>query len=146
MEQEVDIDKLDEDVKGSCERHIFRNKRNAEGELFISHEEVQALYDIVDICRKHNVTPIFVTLPYLKEYTDEIKRRDNDFYDQFYSWIYSVVEKTGVEYFDYSLDECFICDYTLFYNGDHMNSAGARKFTDILFEEVIKQRIKCGWV
>jgi len=138
----VDLSILEEDVTASCKRHIIQNKRNEDGELFINEEEQQALYKIVEICRKQNVTPIFVTCPYLKEYTDEIASKDPDFYEQFYGWINAISNQLGVEYFDYSLDERFIHDYSLFYNGDHMNSLGARKFTDILYEEVIKQRIK----
>ncbi|MBO4919545.1 MAG: hypothetical protein J5365_05250 [Erysipelotrichaceae bacterium] len=141
VEDTVDRSTLKDDVRDSCERHIFTSKRNEDGELFLNEEEVQALYDIVEICREHNVTPVFVTVPYLKEYTDEIQRRDEDFFEQFSSWINTVADETGVEYFDYSRDERFMYDYSLFYNGDHMNSAGARKFTDILFEEVIQQRI-----
>ncbi len=138
----VDLSKLEEDVTESCQRHIFINKRDEDGELYINEEETQALYKIVEICRERNVTPIFVTCPYLKEYTDEIASEDPDFYEQFYDWINTISNELGVEYFDYSLDERFNHDYSLFYNGDHMNSAGARKFTDILFEEVIQQMVK----
>ncbi|MBQ6478506.1 MAG: SGNH/GDSL hydrolase family protein [Erysipelotrichaceae bacterium] len=141
VEDTVDRSTLEEDVRDSCERHIFTNKRNEDGELFLNEEEVQALYDIVAICRERNVMPVFVTVPYLKEYTDEIQRRDEDFLEQFSRWINTVADETGVAYFDYSRDERFMYDDSLFYNGDHLNSAGARKFTNILFEEVIQQRI-----
>ncbi len=142
VEAVVDISKLQEDTSLSCQRHIFENKRDVNGELFYNDEEIQALYDIVEICRDINVTPIFVTVPYLREYTETIEREDGDFYDQFYEWIYSTAEDLDVEYYDYSLDERFINDYSLFYNGDHMNSDGARKFTNILYDEVIKDVIK----
>ena len=113
-------------------------KRDDDGNLIFNEEENQALYDMVRICRAHHATPIFVTVPYLKEYTDEIRNEDPDFYDQFYAWIYQLSAELGVEYYDYSLDERFIHDYSLFYNGDHMNSYGAKKFTKILYDEVIK--------
>lgn len=138
----TNVSTLQKDVTAACKRHIFQNRRNENGELFLNEEETQALSQIAEICRKRNVTPIFVTCPYLKEYTDEIGRQDSDFYNQFYDWIYTTSNELGVDYYDYSLDERFIYDYSLFFNGDHMNSAGATKFTDILYEEVIKQRIK----
>lgn len=138
----VDTGRLAEDTEASTYRHIFENKRDENGELFYNVEEIQALYDIVSICKKHNVTPIFVTVPYLKEYTDTIQKADEDFFEQFYSWIYSVSEELGVAYFDYSLDERFTQDYSLYYNGDHMNSNGAKKFTNILYDEVIKSKLK----
>lgn len=138
IENVVDTSRLAEDTEASTKRHIFNNKRDENGELFYNVEEIQALYAIVSICKKKDVTPIFVTVPYLKEYTDTIKKDDEDFFERFYYLIYSLSEELGVDYYDYSLDERFIHDYSLFYNGDHMNSNGARKFTNILYAEVIK--------
>lgn len=133
---------IEADTQKSCQRHIFKNKRDENGELIINEEEVKALFNIVEICRNRDVTPIFVTVPYLKEYTDTIGAADKDFYEQFYGWINAVSKELKVDYFDYSLDERFINDYSLFCNGDHMNSYGAKKFTNILYDEVIKDRIK----
>ena len=133
----VNLSTLKTDVEGSCYRHIYMDKRNEAGELIFNEGENQALYDMVEICRAHNATPIFVTVPYLKEYTDEIRMEDPDFFDGFYAWINHVADELEVEYYDYSLDERFIHDYSLFYNGDHMNSYGAKKFTEIIYAEVI---------
>lgn len=138
----VDEKDIDADTKAACQRHIYDGKRDESNSLIYNEEEIQALYDIVNICRKHNATPILVTVPYLKEYTDAIGNADPQFYNEFYKWVSSVVNDLNVEYFDYSLDERFIYDYNLFYNGDHMNSYGARKFTNILFDEVIYDRLK----
>ncbi len=142
VDSETDITKLKEDVEVSCQRHIFSNKRDENGELFYNDEEIQALKDIVQICRQNKIIPIFVTVPYLKEYTDEIGKEDPDFYQIFYELINSMSEELSVEYFDYSLDDRFIFRYDFFYNGDHMNSIGAREFTNTLYEEVIKDRLE----
>lgn len=112
--------------------------------MFFNDEEIQTLYNIVQICKEHDVVPIFVTVPYLREYTVANSEADPDFYKQFYAWVNTVSEELNVEYFDYSLDERFVDDKSLFYNGDHMNSYGAEKFTDILFDEVIEDRVKQG--
>lgn len=61
----VDTSKLAEDTEASCQRHIFQSKRDENGELFFNEEEIQALYDMVAICKEHDVTPLFVTVPYL---------------------------------------------------------------------------------
>lgn len=134
----VDINELNVDVKSACERHIFIGKRDSEGNLIFNQEENDALYNMVEICRLHNATPIFVTVPYLKEYTDEIRREDPDFFEGFYEWINHVADELDVNYYDYSMDNRFIHDYSLFYNGDHMNSYGAKKFTKILYDEVLE--------
>jgi len=96
IDDKVDPSKLEEDAKATCQRHIFKNKRDDSGELIINQEEIQALYRIVEICKKQNVTPIFVTCPYLKEYTDEITSEDADFYDQFYNLINDIARQLGV--------------------------------------------------
>ncbi len=51
-------------------------------------------------------------------------------------------EELEVDYYDFSKDERFIDDYTLFYNGDHMNSKGARLFTNLFYEEVLSRYLQ----
>ena len=132
---------VEANAKAACQRHIFDNKRDKNGHLIYNEEEVRALYDMVEICRKHGATPIFVTVPYMSEYTNAIMQSDSDFFPTFYDWIESVSSDLQVNYYDYSMDKRFINDYSLFYNADHMNTKGAKKFTSILYDEVIKQLI-----
>jgi hypothetical protein len=138
----VDVSLLSEDTSAAAQRHIVDEKRDEKGELIYNEEEVQALCNMVNICREHDVTPILVTVPYLKEYKDALENVDSDFFENFYLWINGISEELRVGYYDYSDDERFSHDYGLFYNGDHMNSYGARKFTDILYDEVIGKLLK----
>ena len=55
--------------------------------------------------------------------------------------IAKIQEDTGVEYYDYSCDERFADNYSMFMNSDHLNKYGAREFTKIVMEEVVGDRL-----
>ena len=48
----------------------------------------------------------------------------------------------GVEYYDYSIDERFSKNYNEFIGVDHLNKTAAKKFTAIVMEEVVGNRLK----
>lgn len=114
---------------------FIKEKMDENGERLYNEEEIAALYNMIALCQDRGLVPILVTTPYLSEYNDSVRENDPEFYDDFYSLIGKVVSDTGVRYFDYSCDPCFIDDYSLFYNTDHLNRNGAQKFTGILIEE-----------
>lgn len=109
---------------------------NETGVYKVNEEELAAVYEMIEICHKHDVRPILVTTPFLAEYTDIFRRNAPDFMPFFFNVVDEIVRKTGVEYLDYSRDERFRYDYTLFIDVDHLNRKGARKFTKILMDRV----------
>lgn len=125
-------------AKNACTRHLVNERLDENGNRIINSEEIQALYSIIEQCREVEATPILVTTPYLKEYTDEVSDRFPEFYDEFYSILDEVVEKTSVEYYDYAFDERFANRYDLFINADHLNRDGAREFVGILVSETLQ--------
>lgn len=120
--------------------HIKEGKFDDNGNRILNQQEVDALYDLIYFCRDKGATPILVTTPYLSEYTDEIKRSDPDFYDDFYNVLSGVIKKTDVDFYDYAFDERFIHNYDWFMDSDHLNKEGARQFTNILFEEAVSKK------
>lgn len=76
-------------------------------------------------------------MPFLHEYTEAVDKCAEDFYDHFYSIIGQIVWDTGVEYYDYAFDERFVNEYSWFWDADHLNSEGARNFTNILMDEIV---------
>lgn len=107
------------------------------GNRIENQEEIGALYALIEGCREKGAVPILVTTPHLREYTDIIKEKAPDFYDQFYSIIDRVVRDTGAEYYDYSFDERFVNEYSWFMDTDHLNQEGARNFTNIVMDEIV---------
>lgn len=111
------------------------NTRN--GKRIIRRESMEAIYGMINLCRELEAVPILVTMPFLKEYTNPAKEYDPSFLGDFYGVIQKIVSDTGIKYYDYSTDERFSHDYSLFMNMDHLNRKGARKFTDILLLEAL---------
>lgn len=123
-------------AEGRYQSHVA-SRLGQDGKRIYKTEAVNALYDIIDLCRELEATPIMITTPYLHEYPDAVKKNDPEFFDDFYSIISEVSSKTGVKYYDYSHDERFSDNYTLFINTDHLNREGARIFTNMLLREVL---------
>jgi len=119
------------------DRHLGEHRRDRERNLLIVEEEVQALYDIIALCKKIGAVPIMVTTPYLAEYTDTVMELSPEFFPYFYSIVNKISQDTGTPYLNYAFDERFRNDYNLFLDSDHMNKRGAHLFTGILLDEVL---------
>lgn len=130
------------DAVEAAKRHLLGSHLNGEGERILNQEELDALYEMIALCRTLGATPILVTTPYLAEYNQEVRRIAPDFFEDFHALIAQVQRDTGVEYYDYSADSRFYGQYSLFINSDHLNRAGARLFTDILLDEVVGGRLE----
>ena len=116
--------------------HIVKNK-DEHGSLIYNQEYFDSLYGMIKILREIGATPILITTPYTREYTDTIRKHDPKFFDEFYANVNEIVKKTGIKYYDYSRDERYMNDYSLFQDSDHMNRKGARIFTNNLLREVL---------
>lgn len=132
----IDMD-VKRDAELACERHLFKNKMDENGGRILNQEEIDALKYLISACYEKGCTPILVTTPFMREYTDEIKKADPNFLEGFYSQIDVIVEDTGVLYYDYGFDERFVENYNWFMNSDHLNEEGAREFVNILMDEVV---------
>lgn len=126
-----------EDANRAYYRHIIRNKFDENGKRIKNTEEIEALYNLVEECKKRGAIPILITTPYTKEYTEKVASDSDNFYDDFYSLINKISEDTGVEYYDYAFDKRFSSNYSWFMDSDHLNKEGARNFVDIIMNEVV---------
>lgn len=116
-------------------RHIER-RFDDKGRRLRRQESFDAIYGMIALCRQLGAVPVLVTVPYIREYTDIIRKKDPQFFPDFYAVIEEIRQNTGIEYYDYARDERFCGDYSLFLNSDHMNREGARRFTNALLHEV----------
>jgi hypothetical protein len=92
---------------------------------------IESLEKIVALCKEHNVTPILVTTPFLREYNDLVPA---DFLAKQLKFLNDFAAEHGIEYLDYSRDSRFIDRYDLFINSDHMNENGGLLFTNLLLD------------
>lgn len=125
------------DAQQAYLRHVVTNKVDEQGRMIRNEEEIRALYDIIDICRAHRARPVLLTTPVLREYMDILESGSPEFLRDFHDVIGQIVRDTGVEYRDYSRDERFFDDHSLFLNADHLNEEGSRRFTKILMDEFV---------
>lgn len=119
------------DASAAYERHI---RLDDTGNLVIRQEEVDAVYGMIEICRKHNIRPILITTPFREEYNNCF---DKKFYEQFHAVIDRICEDENVEYYDYSHDTRFVRSDEYEMNSDHLTHKGATVFTDILIDELL---------
>lgn len=132
---------LDQNVYQRYLDHVAVNV-DEKGKRIVNAAEMQALESMIGFCKDKGSLPILITPPYTDRYIDAIGNNDEAFYGDFSRLIKGVEDEYGVEYYDYSADERFCSDYTLFMDQDHMNRNGALLYTNTLFEEVIAQWIK----
>ena len=128
-----DIKKAGEE-KAAVHFGIIKDK---DGTIMFSRERTEALHNIIALCREKKFIPILVTTPYLTEYSEPFKR-DSEFMKEFKSALKDVIVSENLKYYDYSEDERFSHDYTLFRDTDHLNRNGALKFTQILIEDAMR--------
>ena len=118
------------------DRHVLANV-GRDGKRIYNDEEIEAAYNIIELCHEMKATPVLVTTPYLAEYTQPIIDKDPEFFKDFYGVIDEIKEETGVAYYDYAFDERFVDKYEWFLNSDHLNKDGASEFTRVVMEEVV---------
>lgn len=126
-----------DDAKRASERHVIKNKLDENGNRILNQEELGALKYLINSCYENGYIPILITVPFPSEYTDEIKKKDPEFFEDFYQQIDDIVAETGVRYYDYGFDSRFVSEHEWFMNSDHLNKEGARQFVNILMDEVI---------
>lgn len=142
--EKMTADEIDvkEDAQKAYLRHVVTDRVDEQGRMIHNEEEIQALYDIITLCKNQGVTPILLTTPLLREYSDALDAGSPDFLADFKGIVEQIVSDTGVEYYDYSRDARFCDDYSVFMNADHLNRKGAKKFTRILLKEVVVDRLQ----
>lgn len=96
-------------------------------------ERIDNLYDILALCKENGITPVMITTPYTRFYSDMV---DEEFESEFYHIIYRIAEETGTPYYNYSEDERFTGHLEYFSDADHLNNEGANLFMEIIQKEI----------
>lgn len=126
---EIDMEEFTRRAKERYSRH-FENK-----EEYFLPERIQNLYDIIDYCKEHDITPILITPPFSGYYRDLVPET---FLQEFQETVGAIASDTGVEYYDYSYDERFRDNLSYFMDADHLGEEGAKYFMEILLTEIPK--------
>ena len=133
---------LNKDALSKYNAQIIKHKLDLNGRRIYNQEEIDALYEMIKLLKAKNITPVLITTPFLNEYVETVRKNSPEFFDEFYNLINKICADTGVKYYDYSRDERFQDEHErlkLFRDSDHLNKAGAAKFTEIIFKEIINK-------
>ena len=123
----IDVAEFARRAQERYSRH-FDNK-----DAYFLPERIEELYAIIDYCYGHEITPVRITTPFSKYYTDLIPE---DFLNEFQTTVNTIAAETGTRYYDYSNDSRFRENLEYFSDSDHLNEAGAAYFSGLLWEEV----------
>jgi hypothetical protein len=92
---------------------------------------------IIDLCLTHDIRPILISTPITSILNEIYAERSPAFFDTFYRFTREICDVyPSVPYLDYSHDPRFANDFLLFKDGDHLNTAGAKKFTAIVIADL----------
>ncbi|NLI53325.1 MAG: hypothetical protein GX417_03275 [Clostridiales bacterium] len=127
--QTADTIDVQADANAAVQRHILVHEKN--GEYTYNEETLLCLNRIIALCKDHQITPVLITTPFLREYNDLVPK---DFLDMQRSYLNTLAAEQQIEYLDFSQDVRFIDRYDLFLNSDHLNDNGALIFTDLLLD------------
>ncbi len=128
----IDVEEFARRAQDRYSRH-FDNK-----EEYFLPERIEELYAIIGYCKDHGITPVLITTPFSKYYTDLVSE---DFLREFNETVTTIASQTGARYYDYSNDGRFRENLEYFSDSDHLNESGAAYFMSILWDEVDELKI-----
>jgi hypothetical protein len=104
-------------------------------EGFVYNKKI--LSDIIDYCLACGLQPVLVSTPITGIFNNIFEERTPNFFETFYRFSREISGKyPHVPYLDYSHDKRFENNISLFYDGDHLNIYGAKKFTSIVIKDI----------
>ena len=96
-------------------------------------EMLDAYRNILERCKERGWQAVLVTPPYTSAYNACFSQED---LEAFYARVWELSETYSVPYLDYSCDERFVEEWSLFKNIDHLNLTGAEKFDEVFFKDI----------
>jgi hypothetical protein len=114
---------MDENDNATTEEGFIHNK--------------QMLSQIIDFCYANDIQPVLITTPITSILNTTYEENSTDFFDTFYRFSRELQEDyPSLLYLDYSHDPRFENEFTLFQDADHLNSVGAKNFTETVIHDL----------
>ena len=102
----------------------------------IRKNTLQVLREIISYLDRNKITVVFFSPPYYKEYIDYYKINSPDSITHLTETMSNLNSEFLIYYFDFSLDNRFSSDFTLFKDADHLNSCGKKLFSILLYKNI----------
>lgn len=116
--------------------------RDINGKAIPNDKEIKDVCKIVSLCKEIGAIPVLIITPYTKDQCESIAANAEEEDEAFYDAVAQIQADTGADLYDYSHDERFINDYSLFMDAVHMNRKGAKAFTATVMEEIVYNKTK----
>ena len=110
--------------------HLLNDKKTSDDTRFV----VEAYNDVAELCKKHGVNLIAIATPYYKTRTDQITEKE--IADYHFAVAEIKKKHPEVQFYDFTYDKRFTSDD--FQDPLHLNNNGARKFSLIIKNEILK--------
>ena len=92
---------------------------------------------MIEFCYANDIQPVLVSTPITSILNNVYNKKSPQFFSEFYRFTRELQEASpSLLYFDYSHDPRFENDFSLFSDGDHLNTAGAEKFIAIIIHDL----------
>lgn len=126
------------EAERTSERHLGLDKNSLQRKD--PQKGINELIRIINLTKEYNLQPILITTP--QSYLYNLKINENDYKEKIYKNIKKISNhfKEPLIYLDYSHDEEFTKNLEYFFDDDHLNEKGAKKFTKKLINDL--DRIK----
>lgn len=142
-----DIEPIDNNTSGNIEGaadYKYDSWMNdvmclGEGKDEIYMKNRKWLLKTIDYCIEKKYTPVLICSPITTQLTSRFSKEFMDDFDRKNQYIKT--KYPNILFLDYSRDEEFCNDITLFRDSDHMNSNGGDKFTNRLINDLIANDI-----
>lgn len=110
--------------------HLLNYKKTSDDTRFV----VEAYNDVAELCKKRGVNLIAIATPYYKTRTDQITEKE--IADYHFAVAEIKKKHPEVQFYDFTYDKRFTSDD--FQDPLHLNNNGARKFSLIIKNEILK--------
>lgn len=99
-----------------------------------------ALADTIRELQQRGVRVVLFTPPYWQGYNERYQAADPEPIHLMYASLARLQDELGVEYYDFSADAAISANPALFKDSDHLNSCGAREFSERLAQAMRAQQ------
>lgn len=142
---EDDCTSLDDDTMAASIANRVEKHTRITAEVGVKNPDVtsdtyKTVIEIHRYLQDRGVRAVFFTPPYFKGYTEHYQATDPETIALMRQAMVALQREYGIEYYDFSTDEDFVFDKTLFRDSDHLNGCGAK-----LFSEKFRQILMNGW-
>lgn len=126
-------DVLVRESKSPVERHLRLEQNMQSAHPHLHEDTIETVDELLNYLSEKEIEVLLYTPPYFVEYTNQYEQSKIVDMQQVAR---NIAEIHQVQYLDYSVHPDFINDSKVFYNADHLNLCGARKFSQELASKI----------